>query len=126
MRARKSSASAWTRRRNRRIRGTSRIANDAIADDDEPGTKGDVDISQRPRRSEQTRHRLYRRFALYGGQVESDNGCEEMLEHSTCSGHGERRGARVIGLKMMKVPEEPTSGSPGVIPDRERMTAPGR
>jgi glycosyltransferase involved in cell wall biosynthesis len=70
------------------------------------------------------RHRLYGRFALYGGRVESDNGCEEMLEYFDSYAASDRDATLVlIGLKMMKVPEEPYLRLAGVIPDRERMTA---
>ena len=70
------------------------------------------------------RHRLYGRFALYGGRVESDNGCEEMLEYFDTYASAEREATLVLmGLKMMKLPEEPYLRLAGVIPDRERMTA---
>jgi glycosyltransferase involved in cell wall biosynthesis len=70
------------------------------------------------------RHRLYGRFALYGGRVESDNGCEEMLEYFDTFAAADRDATLVLmGVKMMKVPEEPYLRLAGVIPDRERMTA---
>jgi glycosyltransferase involved in cell wall biosynthesis len=70
------------------------------------------------------RHRLYGRFALYGGRVESDNGCEEMLEYfDTYASSDDDATLVLIGMKMMKVPEEPYLRLAGVIPDRERMTA---
>jgi glycosyltransferase involved in cell wall biosynthesis len=70
------------------------------------------------------RHRLYGRFALYGGRVESDNGCEEMLEYFDTYATADTDATLVLmGMKMMKVPEEPYLRLAGVIPDRERMTA---
>jgi glycosyltransferase involved in cell wall biosynthesis len=70
------------------------------------------------------RHRLYGAFALYGGRVEPDNGCEEMLEYfdSYVATDGDTS-LVLMGVKMMKVPEEPYIRMPGVLPDRERMTA---
>ena len=70
------------------------------------------------------RHRLYGSFALYGGRVEPDNGCEEMLEYfdSYVSTDGDTS-LVLTGVKMMKVPDEPYIRMPGVLPDRERMVA---
>jgi glycosyltransferase involved in cell wall biosynthesis len=70
------------------------------------------------------RHRLYGTLALYGGRVESDNGCEEMLEYFDSYASSASDATLVLmGVKMMKVPEEPYLRLPGVLPDRERMTA---
>ena len=70
------------------------------------------------------RHRLYGRFALYGGRVEPDNGCEEMFEYfdSYAAADGDTS-LVLMGVKMMKVPEEPYVKLAGVLPDRERMIA---
>jgi glycosyltransferase involved in cell wall biosynthesis len=70
------------------------------------------------------RHRLYGRFALYGGRVEADNGCEEMLEyfHNYASRDGDTA-LVLMGVKMMKVPDAPYLRLAGVLPDRERMVA---
>ena len=70
------------------------------------------------------RHRLYGSFALYGGRVEPDNGCEEMLEYfdSYVATNGDTS-LVLMGVKMMKVPDEPYIRMPGVLPDRERMIA---
>jgi glycosyltransferase involved in cell wall biosynthesis len=70
------------------------------------------------------RHRLYGNFALYGGRVEPDNGCEEMLEYydAYAAGNGDTS-LVLMGVKMMKVPEEPYIRMAGVLPDRERMVA---
>jgi glycosyltransferase involved in cell wall biosynthesis len=70
------------------------------------------------------RHRLYGRFALYGGRVEPDNGCEEMLEYfdSFAATDGDTALA-LMGVKMMRVPEERYIRMAGVLPERERMIA---
>ena len=70
------------------------------------------------------RHRLYGPFALYGGRVEPDNGCEEMLEYFDRFARDDGETALVLmGVKMMKVPEEPYVRLAGVLPERERMIA---
>lgn len=70
------------------------------------------------------RHRLYGPFALYGGRIEPDNGCEEMLDYfdSYASGGGEMP-LVLMGAKMMKVREEAYLRQAGVLPDRDRMVA---
>jgi glycosyltransferase involved in cell wall biosynthesis len=70
------------------------------------------------------RHRLYGSFAMYGGRVEPDNGCEEMLEYY--NGYADDPAAMplvLMGVKMMKVPEQRHVWLGGVLPDRERMAA---
>jgi glycosyltransferase involved in cell wall biosynthesis len=72
------------------------------------------------------RHRLYDNFALYGGRVEPDNGCEEMLDYFDSFAVNNRVDDMrlvLMGLKMMTVPEAPYLRLAGVLPDRERMTA---
>jgi glycosyltransferase involved in cell wall biosynthesis len=70
------------------------------------------------------RHRLYGSFALYGGRVEPDNGCEEMLSYFDSYAATDGDTALVLmGVKMMKVPDEPYIRMPGVLADRERMIA---
>jgi len=70
------------------------------------------------------RHRLYGSFALYGGRVESDNGCEEMLEYfDGLSVDQEQIPLVLMGVKMMKLPEQTGVRLGGVLPDRERMAA---
>jgi glycosyltransferase involved in cell wall biosynthesis len=71
------------------------------------------------------RHRLYDNFALYGGRVETDNGCEEMLEYfdSFASTRADDMGLVLMGVKLMTVPDAPYLRLAGVLPDRERMTA---
>ncbi len=82
---RRSSASASTRRRSSPIRGTSRTRPTTSTAEgrgarraDEPAETVYLEGRGIPFRR---RHRLYGRFAVYGGRVEPDNGCEEMLEY---------------------------------------------
>jgi glycosyltransferase involved in cell wall biosynthesis len=70
------------------------------------------------------RHRLYGPFALYGGRVDADNGCEEMLEYfDTFAADDGDTSLVLMGVKMMKVPEARYVRLAGVLPDRERMIA---
>lgn len=70
------------------------------------------------------RHRLYGSFSLYGGRVEPDNGCEEMLEYFDSYAASDAEATLVLmGVKMMKVPDEPYLRLAGVLPERERMIA---
>jgi len=100
---------------------------DVIADEDEPSTESGADegdyLAGRgvPFRR---RHRLYGNFALYSGRVESDNGSAEMLEYfDTYAASNADTALVLMGVKMMKVPEERYLRLAGVLPDRERMTA---
>jgi glycosyltransferase involved in cell wall biosynthesis len=70
------------------------------------------------------RHRLYGSFVMYGGRVEPDNGCEEMLEYFDAFASVDGETALVLmGVKMMKLPDAPYLRLAGVLPDRERMVA---
>jgi glycosyltransferase involved in cell wall biosynthesis len=70
------------------------------------------------------RHRLYGSIVLYGGRVEPDNGSEEMLEYfDTYAANNGDTSLVLMGVKMMKVPDEPYVRQAGVLPDRERMVA---
>jgi glycosyltransferase involved in cell wall biosynthesis len=70
------------------------------------------------------RHRLYGTFALYGGRVEPNNGCEEMLDYfDTFAASDGDTSLALMGVKMMKVPEEPYIRLAGVLPERQRMIA---
>jgi glycosyltransferase involved in cell wall biosynthesis len=70
------------------------------------------------------RHRLYGPMVLYGGRIEPDNGCEEMLEYFDSYSSTDGDTALVLmGVKMMKVPDAPYVRQAGVLPDRERMVA---
>ena len=70
------------------------------------------------------RNRLYGPFALYGGRVEPDNGCEEMLDYfDTFAATDGDTALALMGVKMMRVPEEPYIRLAGVLPERQRMIA---
>ena len=93
----------------------------APGDDDPPAPEDDRADRGVPFRR---RHRLYGPIALYGGRVEPDNGCEEMLDYfdSYAAGDGDTS-LVLMGVKMMRVPDEPYLRQAGVLPDRERMVA---
>jgi glycosyltransferase involved in cell wall biosynthesis len=95
---------------------------DAAGDEDQPLDESYLAGRGIPFRR---RHRLYDNFALYGGRVEPDNGCEEMLEYfdSFAANRPDEMGLVLMGVKMMTVPEAPYLRLAGVLPDRERMTA---
>jgi glycosyltransferase involved in cell wall biosynthesis len=70
------------------------------------------------------RHRIYGPIALYGGRVDADNGCEEMLDYfDTYAAVDGDTSLVLMGVKMMKVPDEPYIHMAGLLPDRERMVA---
>lgn len=97
-----------------------------VADDDVSADAGPAEESYLEARGIpfRRRHRLYGSFALYGGRIDSDNGCEEMLEYFDTYAQGDPDAALVVmGVKMMKLPEEPYMRMAGVLPDRERMVA---
>ena len=103
-------------------------ADEPVVDDEasaqaEDGTEQDDERADRgiPFRR---RHRLYGPIVLYGGRVEPDNGCEEMLEYFDTYAAGDGDTSLVLmGVKMMKVPDEPYVRQAGILPDRERMVA---
>jgi glycosyltransferase involved in cell wall biosynthesis len=95
---------------------------DSASDDEEPNA-GYLEGRGVPFRR---RHRLYDSFALYGGRVEPDNGCEEMLDYfdSFATSHDDDDLRLVLmGVKMITIPEAPYLRLAGVLRDRERMTA---
>ena len=99
------------------------VVDDQASDQAEEGTEQDDERADRgiPFRR---RHRLYGPIVLYGGRVEPDNGCEEMLEYfDTYAASDGDTSLVLMGVKMMKVPDEPYVRQAGVLPDRERMVA---
>ncbi len=70
------------------------------------------------------RNRLHGALALYDGRVDTDNGSEEMLEYfdSYAANDGDTS-LVLMGVKMMKIPDQPYIRMPGVIPERDRMNA---
>jgi len=103
-------------------------ADEPVADD-ETGAQADEGVDPDDDRADRgipfrRRHRLYGSIVLYGGRVEPDNGCEEMLEYFDSYAAGDGDTALVLmGVKMMKVPDAPYLRQAGVLPDRERMVA---
>ena len=101
-------------------------ADDAVDDDRAPSDAPPVPEDDRSDRGVpfRRRHRLYGPIALYSGRVEPDNGCEEMLEYfdSYAASDGDTS-LVLMGVKMMRVPDEPYLRQAGVLPDRERMVA---
>jgi glycosyltransferase involved in cell wall biosynthesis len=70
------------------------------------------------------RHRLYGSFAMFGGRIEPDHGCEEMLEYfSSYHAEADELPLVLMGVKLMTVPELEGVRLGGVLPDRERMAA---
>ena len=70
------------------------------------------------------RHRLHGRFVLHGGRVEPNNGCEEMIEHFAAYAKQDADTPLVLmGVKMMKLPDERFLRLAGVLPERECMVA---
>ena len=101
-------------------------ADTLVADDDVIADATTVDESYLSSRGVpfRRRHRLYGSFALYGGRIDNTNGCEEMLEYFDSYAETAEDAALVLlGVKMMKLPDEPYLRMAGVLPERERMIA---
>ena len=105
---------------------------DNLTPEDEPPADRDTDADAPPDPEYldgrgipfRRRHRLYGPIVLYGGRVQADNGCEEMLEYFDSYAAIDAEASLVLmGVKMMKVPEERQVRFAGVLPDRERMGA---
>ena len=94
---------------------------DDPADTEAPGTPDYLEGRGVPFRR---RHRLYGPVVLYGGRVEPGHGCEEMMEYFDGYAGSDGDATLVLmGVKMMKLPDDPYIRSAGVLPDRERMIA---
>lgn len=102
---------------------------DEVHEDDEDGRDGDAAEPEEPFAGRgvpfRRRLRLYGSLALYGGRVETDNGCEEMLDYfDTYAAESNDMTLVMMGLKMMRVPvDDGRIRLAGMLPDRERMTA---
>jgi glycosyltransferase involved in cell wall biosynthesis len=70
------------------------------------------------------RHRLHGPFVLYGGRIDPGKGCEELIEYfsSYVTGGGEATLA-LMGVKLMKLPDEPFIRFAGLLSERERLQA---
>ena len=100
---------------------------DDLVDDDGPAADAEEQESPLAGRGIpfRRRHRLYGSFALYGGRIEPDNGCQEMLDYfdSYAAANQDPLSLVLMGVKMMRVAEAPYLLQAGVLPDRERMVA---
>ena len=100
---------------------------DALLADDEPApdaTGAEEDYLSARGVPFRRRHRLHGSFALYGGRIDGTNGCEEMLEYFHSYAQSASDAALVLlGVKMMKLPDEPYMRMAGILPERERMIA---
>ena len=70
------------------------------------------------------RHRLYEPFLLYGGRIDPGKGCEELIEHF--GAYAADRGDAVLalmGVKLMRIPDEPFIRFAGLLPEAERLEA---
>jgi glycosyltransferase involved in cell wall biosynthesis len=102
---------------------------DDLVEDDGPAADAEAAALESPLEGRgipfRRRHRLYDPFALYGGRIEPDNGCQEMLDYfdSYAASNPDPLALVVMGVKMMRVGEAPYLRQAGVLPDRERMVA---
>ena len=102
---------------------------DDLVDDDGPAAEIEVTTQESTIEARgvpfRRRHRLYGSFALYGGRIEPDNGCQEMLDYfdGYASTNPDALSLVLMGVKMIRVAEAPYLRHAGVLPDRERMVA---
>jgi glycosyltransferase involved in cell wall biosynthesis len=70
------------------------------------------------------RHRLYGAFALYGGRIDPGKGCEELIEYFSSYVHdGGDASLILMGVKLMRLPEERWIRFAGLLSERERLQA---
>lgn len=70
------------------------------------------------------RHRLHGPFALYGGRIDPGKGCEELIEYfHGYVGEGGEATLVLMGVKLMKLPDEPFIRFAGLLSERERLHA---
>jgi glycosyltransferase involved in cell wall biosynthesis len=70
------------------------------------------------------RHRLYGAMALYGGRIDPGKGCEELIEYfSTYVQGGGDATLTLMGVKLMRLPEERWIRFAGLLSERERLEA---
>ena len=70
------------------------------------------------------RHRLDGPIVVHSGRVEPDNGSEELIEYfDSYAAQNGTTSLVLLGVKMMKLPNEPYLRLAGVLPIRERMAA---
>ena len=70
------------------------------------------------------RHRLHGPLVLYGGRIDPGKGCEELIEYfSAYVAHGGDATLALMGVKLMKLPDEPFIRFAGLLSERERLHA---
>ncbi len=70
------------------------------------------------------RHRLYGPFALYGERIEPGRGCEELIEYfGTYAAQQGEATLVLMGVKLMRIPEEPFIRFAGMLTESERLEA---
>ncbi len=70
------------------------------------------------------RHRLHGPFVLYGGRIDKGKGCEELIEYfSTYVQDGGDASLVLMGVKLMRLPDEPFINFAGMLSERERLQA---
>ena len=70
------------------------------------------------------RHRLHGPVVLYGGRIDPGKGCEELIEYfSAYVAEGGEATLALMGLKLMKLPDEPYIRFAGLLSERERLHA---
>jgi glycosyltransferase involved in cell wall biosynthesis len=70
------------------------------------------------------RHRLHGPFVLYGGRIDPGKGCEELIEYfSSYVADGGDATLALMGVKLMKLPDEPFIRFAGLLSERERLEA---
>jgi glycosyltransferase involved in cell wall biosynthesis len=70
------------------------------------------------------RHRLHGPLVLYGGRIDPGKGCEELIEYfSAYVAQGGDATLALMGLKLMKLPDEPHIRFAGLLSERERLYA---
>jgi glycosyltransferase involved in cell wall biosynthesis len=70
------------------------------------------------------RHRLHGPFVLYGGRIDPGKGCEELIEYfSSYVADGGDATLALMGVKLMKLPDEPFIRFAGLLSERERLHA---
>ena len=70
------------------------------------------------------RHRLHGSLALYGGRIDAGKGCEELIEYFSSYVHdGGEASLILMGVKLMRLPEERWIRFAGLLSERERLQA---
>jgi glycosyltransferase involved in cell wall biosynthesis len=100
---------------------------DETADDEEAEPAADVQFpSHLSARGAmfRRRHRIHGPFALYGGRIDPGKGCEELIEYfSSYVAQGGEAKLVLMGVKLMRLPEEPFINFAGLLSERERLDA---